>query len=95
MHVRFPDCWNGRTLDSVDHKSHMTYAGGGCPSSHPVPVPLLALTVTYPTHGGPGIALASGSRYSAHGDFFNAWDQAELARLVRRCLNTGIQCGSR
>lgn len=95
LHVRFPDCWNGRSLDSFDHRSHMTYSGGGCPSSHPVGVPLLSLTITYPTAGGPGIAFSSGSRYTAHADYINAWHQPELTRLVRECINRGVRCGAR
>ena len=93
MHIHFPDCWNGRDLDSADHRNHMAYANGRCPSSHPVAVPQLTLAVTYPTHGGSGIALASGSRYTGHGDFFNAWDQQELSRLVDYCLNGHRRCG--
>ena len=39
LQIRFPDCWDGRNLDSADHKSHMAYTvGGGCPSNYPVPV---------------------------------------------------------
>ncbi|HEX8867308.1 MAG TPA: DUF1996 domain-containing protein, partial [Lentzea sp.] len=35
-YLDFPQCWNGRDLDSADHKSHMAYpVAGGCPSSHP------------------------------------------------------------
>ncbi len=26
LHIAFPNCWNGRSLDSADHKSHMAYA---------------------------------------------------------------------
>jgi hypothetical protein len=29
LHVRFPSCWDGRQLDSRDHKSHMAYAVRG------------------------------------------------------------------
>lgn len=43
MDLFFPSCWNGRDLDSADHKSHMAYpvTSGGrseCPASHPVPI---------------------------------------------------------
>ncbi len=92
--VRFPDCWNGRDLDSADHKSHLAYAARRqCPSTHPVPLPLLALHVNYPVAGGSGITLASGSPYTAHADFFNAWNQRVLTDLVCRCLNAGVHCG--
>lgn len=95
LHLRFPDCWNGADRDSADHKGHMAYSTRGhCPARHRVPVPGLNLNVVYPTSGGPGVTLASGSPHTAHGDFFNAWDQRELARLVRACLNAAVHCGS-
>jgi len=88
LRVRFPDCWNGRNLDSADHQSHMAYARmGRCPRSHPVAVPLISLNVRYPIAGGPGLALSSGGIHSAHADFFNAWTPRSLARLVRRCIH--------
>ncbi|KAL4253019.1 hypothetical protein ABKN59_002192 [Abortiporus biennis] len=39
--VFFPSCWDGKNLDSADHKSHMAYPiqnynSGDCPSTHPV-----------------------------------------------------------
>ncbi len=43
--IIFPSCWDGKNLDSPDHRSHMAYsgrqalAGDSCPSSHPVRVP--------------------------------------------------------
>lgn len=86
--IRFPDCWNGKDLDSADHKSHMAYrVGGACPSGYPVRVPRLSLNFHYDLPGTTGLTLASGSIYSAHADFFNAWNQTALARLVRANLN--------
>ncbi|KAK0710793.1 hypothetical protein B0H67DRAFT_492988 [Lasiosphaeris hirsuta] len=43
--IIFPTCWDGKNLDSPDHKSHVTYSGSGasgggnCPSTHPVKLP--------------------------------------------------------
>ncbi|CAG8976668.1 hypothetical protein HYALB_00012060 [Hymenoscyphus albidus] len=43
--IIFPACWNGKDLDSPDHKSHVAYSGSGasgggaCPSTHPVKLP--------------------------------------------------------
>jgi hypothetical protein len=95
LHVLFPECWDGVSTDSPDHKGHMAYGRlGSCPADHPVVVPSLALIVHYPISGEPGaVTLASGGAYSAHADFFNAWDQAFLAKSVRDCLNAMTRCG--
>lgn len=102
--LNFPDCWNGRDLDAPDHKAHMAYsAGGKCPQSHPVAVPRLQFKLRYPTSGGPGVRIAGGSGihahhgsngYSAHGDFFNAWQPAALEERIERCLRRKIKCGA-
>ncbi len=94
LHVTFPSCWDGRNLDSLDHKSHMAYPTRGiCPADHPVPTPQITLIYRYPTTGGPLTALASGSALTGHADFFNAWNQDELGRLVTTCLDALRHCG--
>ena len=94
LHVSFPNCWDGRQLDSADHMSHMAYSQrGSCPASHPVGMPAIALIFRYPITGGPGVTLVSGGQYSAHGDFFNAWRQGTLVSLVHGCLNALRHCG--
>jgi hypothetical protein len=93
LHVNFPNCWDGRRLDSADHKSHMAYAArGACPATHPVAVPGISLIFRYAITGGSGVTLSSGGRYSAHADFFNAWRQGTLASLVNGCLNALRHC---
>lgn len=94
VQVTFPDCWNGTDLDSADHTSHLAYnVNGKCDVDHPVPLPRLTLSVDYPTTGGPGVTLASGSPATAHADFFNTWNQTTLENLVTRCINTSTNCG--
>ena len=94
LHVRFPDCWNGRDLDSVDHKSHMAYSTAGrCPASHPVAVPGIDLIVRYPNAPAADAELASGGQFSGHADFVNAWQTDGLRRLVDDCLNALRACG--
>jgi len=96
LHVRFPSCWDGRRLDSPDHKSHLAYAvGRRCPSTHPVSVPAITQIFRYPSRGGEGFSLASGGQYSAHADFVNAWRPRVLERLVDECLNALVHCGRR
>jgi hypothetical protein len=58
---------------------------GACPRSHPVQLPGLQYIIAYPILGGPGVSLASGGQFSAHGDFMNGWDKRALARIVASC----------
>jgi hypothetical protein len=51
--IRAPDCWDGRNLDSPDHRSHVAYAAdggwGACPASHPYVIPTFTMGVWYTT----------------------------------------------
>ncbi len=94
--VAFPDCWNGWTLDSEDHRSHLTYSRSGrCPTSHPAPLPRLVVQIIWPTRPkrAAQVSLASGSWLTMHADFWNTWHQAPLRRLTRTCLNENRDCG--
>jgi hypothetical protein len=100
LRVSFPDCWDGRRLDSPNHRSHMAYNSAGgkelgpqrCPASHPIVVPALQLNVVYPIHDGAGVKLASGSVLTAHADFFNGWRPSVLQQRVDDVLNGGKAC---
>ena len=87
LRIVFPDCWDGRRLDSSDHKSHMAYsARGACPSGW-VPVPEITMGIRYWYKDGlsrdpAAVSLASGSPYTAHADFFNSWDQRNLEGVL-------------
>ncbi|MEU0782563.1 DUF1996 domain-containing protein [Streptomyces sp. NPDC006173] len=92
----FPDCWDGKNLDSPDHKSHVanTY-DGKCSGAYPVAIPNLSFVVSYPTSGSAaGLRLASGMASSVHGDFFNAWDNAALGHRVKDCITQKAKCNS-
>ena len=55
--ITFPTCWDGKNLDSPDHKSHLAYAAGAgandvgptgtCPASHPVVIPQVMYEVRW------------------------------------------------
>jgi hypothetical protein len=95
LHVTFPSCWNGVSLDSPNHKQHVAYPmNGRCPAGYDVAIPQISLIYRYPVTGSHAIGLASGPAYSGHADFFNAWDQGTLARLVDSCLNALRHCGA-
>ena len=93
-HVKFPNCWNGTELDSLNHRSHMAYSTkSGCPASHPVPIPALSIVVVYPISNGSAITLSSGSATTMHGDFWNTWDQASLVGFTVSCIRVSGSCG--
>ena len=71
----------------------MAYVTGDrCPDSHSVRVPSLILIVVYPIRDGWGVELSSGGQLSGHADFVNAWDQSDLARIVRDCSRGRPRC---
>jgi hypothetical protein len=100
VRIKFPDCLakdaNGRPLlDSADHRSHMVdavrqenSAYKKCPSTHPIPVPMLQTNFQFPIPTTQGtVTLSSGAYSTMHVDFFNAWQVGALEDLVARCIN--------
>lgn len=56
--VLYPTCWDGKNLDSPNHKDHVAYptsgpsnflSTGNCPASHPVKIPQLMLEIVWDT----------------------------------------------
>ncbi|KAF4622756.1 hypothetical protein G7Y89_g14268 [Cudoniella acicularis] len=54
--IIFPTCWDGKALDSPDHKSHITWpssgtfeSGGPCPDTHPVKMPQVMYEILWDT----------------------------------------------
>ena len=80
--------------DGVDVTPFSTYSESGiCPSTHPVPIPMLQLAIDYPPVDPTDLSLASGSITTAHADFWNVWDQEKLEQEVELCLNADRVCG--
>jgi hypothetical protein len=105
MQVFFPQCWNGKDLDSADHKSHMAYpVNGACPATHPVAIPEVSFNVYYDVPAGMRASewhLASDmydqslpGGYSAHGDWFEGWQRDIAEAFVKNCDNTSSDCHS-
>ncbi len=92
----FPDCWDGVHLDSPTHKAHVSNAvDGACPAAFPVPIPNLSFVIAYPLGmSTTNVTLASGTTFSMHGDFFNAWDDAAQAQRVRTCIDQSVKCNA-
>ncbi|MFJ9721841.1 DUF1996 domain-containing protein [Streptomyces sp. NPDC101209] len=105
LNIRFqaPSCWDGRYLDTPDHKSHMAYPvvkpgtnDNICPTDHPVALPMIEFKMAFPVNGDMSkVRLASGAGHTFHYDFFNAWDDRTLKALVDHCVVGGLQCDAR
>ncbi|KUN18029.1 hypothetical protein AQJ11_35795 [Streptomyces corchorusii] len=105
LNIRFqaPSCWDGKYLDTPDHKSHMAYPvvkpgtnDNMCPDDHPVALPMIEFKMAFPVNGDMSqVHLASGRGYSFHYDFFNAWEERTLKALVDHCIVGGLQCDAR
>ena len=85
--IRFPECWNGKDLDSTDHKSHVTYAVNGVCAAGTVALPQIQMHIHYPAQTDVStLAMSSGSIYSLHADFMNGWNQRGFERQVAQRL---------
>ena len=107
LKIEFPQCWDGKRLDSPDHKAHTAYpkrVNGvyKCPGTHPVAITRVGLQFNYPAEGQPGwvdmetVTFSAGGRFSGHADFWNTWrvdGENGFNNLHTRCLNEGTYCG--
>jgi Domain of unknown function (DUF1996) len=106
--IFFPSCWDGKNLDSPDHKSHVAYPSGmdhgDCPSTHPVRLVSIFYELWFYTqpfnklNDGGRFVVSTGdpTGYSLHGDFMNGWDNQVLQRAMDSCTSdSGVieDCG--
>ena len=107
MSVSFPQCWDGKNLDSPDHISHMANPGNfptanKCPSTHPVAIPVISFNARFKikkTNEALNWRLASDnysaslpSGYSGHADWVNGWDETVMAGIIKNCINAARDC---
>ena len=97
--VGFPQCWDGKNLDSPNHQDHMAYPHeGSCPATHPVPIPEIGYNVHYILKEGDKIdkwRLSSdnyafngkNAGYSGHGDWVNGWNEELMNGIIKNCIN--------
>lgn len=93
----FPNCWNGTTVDSPTHTTHVVAEtqDGICPHGT-FPVPQLTITLTYHVPAGTMFAIDSfpedhRSPITDHADYINVMPEA-LQTKIASCINSGQQC---
>jgi len=94
--IFFPMCWNGKDLDSPDHKSHLAYPiemynNGNCPDTHPVRIPGLFFEAFYSVDkfphgdGRQPFVWSCGDPTGAgfHADFLSGWDPKPFQEALK------------
>ncbi|OWA13955.1 hypothetical protein B9W62_02450 [Streptomyces sp. CS113] len=103
----FQSCWDGRNIDSANHRTHMAFAAadGSCPEGFRA-VPRLVQRVVYDVaapsleDGGRTVPLFAVDSFpeqlhkpvTDHSDFINVFDE-DLMREMAECINSGRECG--
>ncbi|KAF2091052.1 hypothetical protein K490DRAFT_2249, partial [Saccharata proteae CBS 121410] len=97
LEVMFPSCWNGKDLDSDDHKSHVAFPDqtitGNCPDGYDTRLVSLMYETIWATNDFIGVdgefLLANGdpTGYGYHGDFMSGWNETFLQEAVETCTN--------
>lgn len=101
--ISAPDCWNGKDLDSPDHRSHVAhsaYIGQSypqCPSTHPYVIPTFTLGASYSQTPGVQEPLHLSSDEmpgmvmtpgtTLHADWWGAWDPIVQSMWETNCLD--------
>ncbi|GGQ40156.1 DUF1996 domain-containing protein [Couchioplanes azureus] len=99
----FPGCWDGKNVDSDNHRSHVAFADrgtGACPRGFRA-IPQLRITLSYDIPRDVQLrgqfALDSfpeedHNPFSDHDDFVNVNSARQMRKIVS-CINEGRQCG--
>ena len=97
LELMFPSCWNGKDVDSPDHKSHMAFPTevmtGTCPEGFETRLVSLFYETIWDTTQFAGQAgefvMANGDPIGTgyHGDFMMGWNEDFLQQAVDTCTN--------
>jgi hypothetical protein len=106
--IEAPECWDGKNLDSADHRSHVAYADYGtwgykkCDAAHPYVIPTFTLGAWYSIVAGDDTSkwsLSSDAMFpnlpkgsTLHADWFGAWDNTAMAMWTDNCINKMLNC---
>jgi hypothetical protein len=105
---RFQSCWDGRNIDSANHRTHVAFAdaSGACPAGFRA-IPQLVQRIVYDVDapsledGGRTTPLFAVDSFpeqlhkpvTDHGDFINVFAEDLMGEMVE-CINSGRRCGA-
>lgn len=97
LELMFPSCWNGKDVDSPNHKDHVAFPelvmDGDCPDGYPIRFPGLFYETIFDTYAfndrDGQFVLSNGDPTGCgyHGDFIQAWDPPFLQQAIDICTN--------
>ena len=106
--ISAPECWDGKNLDSFDHRSHVAYskyigqAYAQCPTTHPYVIPTFTMGVWYsqgavaePWHLSSDEMPGMPTMVGGttfHADWFGAWDSSVMQMWSDNCINKLLNC---
>jgi len=104
--INAPTCWNGKTLNAADGRSHVGYASYGswgylrCPESHPYVIPAFTMGAWYTVdanlktwHLSSDMMNPGGKRGATfHADFMMAWDPEVKKLWHSNCIDKLLNC---
>lgn len=98
----FPGCWDGRNIDSDNHRNHVAFADrttGACPQGFRA-IPQLRITISYAIprdvqlkgqYALDSFPEENHNPFSDHDDFVNV-NSAQTMRRIAACINRGKTC---
>jgi hypothetical protein len=108
--IQAPECWDGKRLDSADHRSHVAYASYGtwgylkCPSTHPYNIPTFTMGAWYSVEreddttrwalSSDHMAPGQPAGHTFHADWFGAWDNNIQSVWWSNCINKLLNCSA-
>jgi hypothetical protein len=108
--VDAPTCWDGKNIDSPNHRDHVAYMVDShmgypmCPTTHPYIIPGFVMGANYLVVAGEDTSKWAFSSDSMapnepagstfHADWFGAWDNTVMAMWTDNCINKLLNCSA-
>jgi hypothetical protein len=108
--INAPSCWDGKRLDSANHRDHVAYMVDShmgyvkCPDDHPYVIPEFTMNTYYRVVAGEDtshwhfssdeMAPNEPAGSTYHADWFGAWDNTVMMMWTDNCIGKLLNCSS-